>query len=697
MEDEEEEQAENDNQTFSSDYNDVVAYNELPPIKPRDTNDNNTDSLLIIDGRSYRIQPDVRKLIKIYYHDHELFCDTRTKDVYVDTKRVYKMGDTTREIMLNGRRVRLMYMGKRIELWIDGISFHFRADSPPKQVSLTSSQSNQLKRYYVTIDSRTNDMYFNNYKVCKINGGPHGNGDNIINVKLSPDEYETHEISFVCPPKKIMIDGQPRKMRYDLAVPCIEMDNGQYHVIRFSGLPREIYIDDQPFKVPFDKTVRIKLNGRAHELAWGGPGFEVIIDGRPYELQFNKPPREVIIGTKPHFIYIGGDAPDVKICGRLPNELLQDYETYQDNRGQPQPVPLMSQEIPNPPGSSAQAALKPALDVHELLKKLTDHNILPKTAQKNKQAKVEEEKVPDLTSLEPELLKQKYQGAIQSLYSGIQCATCGNRFNQNESSGASSSNRYAKHLDWHFRQNKKEKDEVNKAHSRSWYYNLADWILYEELSEESALSQMESDLGASTGQSGSNEQKKKGKRDKNNLLSSDDEYDENSDDNLLEDSNIVGQSMLSNTFISNGTKTCPATDDIDDSCYICKDPFEIFWFSSKEEWHFKDAIRVENRLYHPICYEDDHDKEEINNTSQYRNPTDNNSFSTTSESQSTEPSASINRFLVKNEPMVDEERASEQDQDQIMGSMNDSQMTENETSMYVEDSNNDSSAKGVPV
>jgi hypothetical protein len=141
---------------------------DLPPIKPRDKHDME-DSLLIIDGRSYRIQPDQRRIIKIYYHDHEIFCDTRTKDVYVDSKRVYKMGDSTKEIMLNGRRVRLMYMGKRVELWIDSISVHFRADSPPKQITLTSQLSGAVKRYYVSIDGRTMDMFFNNYKVGYVN------------------------------------------------------------------------------------------------------------------------------------------------------------------------------------------------------------------------------------------------------------------------------------------------------------------------------------------------------------------------------------------------------------------------------------------------------------------------------------------------------------------------------------------------
>lgn len=54
----------------------------------------------------------------------------------------------------------------------------------------------------------------------------------------------------------------------------------------------------------------------------------------------------------------------------------------------------------------------------------------------------------------------------------------------------------------------------------------------------------------------------------------------------------------------NSIRTCPASDDIGDSCCICNDPFEIFWFAEKEEWHFKDALRIDNRLYHPICFED---------------------------------------------------------------------------------------------
>lgn len=39
-------------------------------------------------------------------------------------------------------------------------------------------------------------------------------------------------------------------------------------------------------------------------------------------------------------------------------------------------------------------------------------------------------------------------------------------------------------------------------------------------------------------------------------------------------------------------------------CVICKDPFEQFYDDDEEEWHLRDAIRIENKTYHPVCYED---------------------------------------------------------------------------------------------
>ena len=198
------------------------------------------------------------------------------------------------------------------------------------------------------------------------------------------------------------------------------------------------------------------------------------------------------------------------------------------------------------------------------------------------------------------------------------------------SSGAS---RYSKHLDWHFRMNKKEKDEINKAHSRAWYYVLMEWIQYEELSED-AFQETEADsqITNTDNVQRSNDEletirktKKRSLVDGNDYSSDEAEHDDllrNAEKNLLNELNVTPrEKSLNSTTLSafTSSNTCPATNDIDDSCYICKDPFEIFWNQDKEEWHFKDAVRVDMRVYHPICFEDARDD---NNASfnQHRSP-----------------------------------------------------------------------------
>ena len=55
---------------------------------------------------------------------------------------------------------------------------------------------------------------------------------------------------------------------------------------------------------------------------------------------------------------------------------------------------------------------------------------------------------------------------IQRLYSGIQCSSCGVRFR------VADTEKYREHLDWHFRQNKREKEEVKVKKFRRWYYGM---------------------------------------------------------------------------------------------------------------------------------------------------------------------------------------------------------------------------------
>jgi hypothetical protein len=163
--------------------NEIATPDQLPPIRVRNVYasvsgegaaaasggivvNQDDSSLLILDGRSIRVQPDKKCMIKYSYTSHELFCDTRSKDIYLDSKRVAKMGDPSKEVQVGGRKCRLMYMGRRCELWIDGVAFTFRADSPPKQISVRSvGNSGVIKRYYVTVESKF--FFFNFFLIFR--------------------------------------------------------------------------------------------------------------------------------------------------------------------------------------------------------------------------------------------------------------------------------------------------------------------------------------------------------------------------------------------------------------------------------------------------------------------------------------------------------------------------------------------------
>ena len=66
---------------------------------------------------------------------------------------------------------------------------------------------------------------------------------------------------------------------------------------------------------------------------------------------------------------------------------------------------------------------------------------------------------------------------VALLYSGIQCSSCGVRFPPEQTM------KYSQHLDWHFRQNRRDRDNTRKAQSRKWYYDVSDWIQFEEIED----------------------------------------------------------------------------------------------------------------------------------------------------------------------------------------------------------------------
>lgn len=66
---------------------------------------------------------------------------------------------------------------------------------------------------------------------------------------------------------------------------------------------------------------------------------------------------------------------------------------------------------------------------------------------------------------------------VAHLYSGIQCNSCGVRFPPEQTL------KYSQHLDWHFRQNRRDRDSTRTVMSRRYYYDVNDWVQFEEIED----------------------------------------------------------------------------------------------------------------------------------------------------------------------------------------------------------------------
>ncbi|XP_064465566.1 pre-mRNA cleavage complex 2 protein Pcf11-like isoform X3 [Ornithodoros turicata] len=197
------------------------------------------------------------------------------------------------------------------------------------------------------------------------------------------------------------------------------------------------------------------------------------------------------------------------------------------------------------------------VNVEQLFAKLVAVGILKANSKKEESLqecamKEELENIPPLTFQDVTMLKTKHPGVISSLYIGAQCASCGLRFTNDKSK------KYSQHLDWHFRTNRRCKDGIRKAFSRKWFYEVEDWIQFEEIEdlEERARS-------------------------------------------FFEQQASIVQDLNSPDMV----ESVPAMGD-GTSCAVCNEAFQLFWVEEEEEWHFRDAMRAKDKIYHPACYED---------------------------------------------------------------------------------------------
>uniref|UniRef100_UPI0037E93CE0 pre-mRNA cleavage complex 2 protein Pcf11 n=1 Tax=Semicossyphus pulcher TaxID=241346 RepID=UPI0037E93CE0 len=179
--------------------------------------------------------------------------------------------------------------------------------------------------------------------------------------------------------------------------------------------------------------------------------------------------------------------------------------------------------------------------------------------EEEEEQELEEGDVLDLTSFSIDDMKQRYESVVTRLYSGNQCCLCSMRFT------AAQTDMYADHLDWHFRQNHAGKVASKKVTHRRWYYTLTDWIEFEEIAdlEERAKSQFFEKVNEEEVQ-------------KTQAAAKEKEF----------------QSVKA------------AKDQVAELCEICQEPFETYWVEEEEDWFLKNAIRVDDKNFHPSCFED---------------------------------------------------------------------------------------------
>lgn len=210
---------------------------------------------------------------------------------------------------------------------------------------------------------------------------------------------------------------------------------------------------------------------------------------------------------------------------------------------------------PNVAPSNSSNGTASIINISELYQKLLATGILNNVKEKPK------EKTTLIALNKPETLKKRHVSVVASLYSGRQCGSCGLRFPHEQTI------KYSQHLDWHYRQNRRDRDSARHAHSRKWYYGMSDWIQYEEIENVD-------------------------EREKNFF-----EAQQNEDNSEREDSN--------QPTITTAQPSCIAgPNDHNRACEMCHDAFETFFHEDTEDWHLRNAVRAEDTIFHPDCYND---------------------------------------------------------------------------------------------
>ncbi|KAL9106926.1 MAG: hypothetical protein Q9227_008112 [Pyrenula ochraceoflavens] len=151
---------------------------------------------------------------------------------------------------------------------------------------------------------------------------------------------------------------------------------------------------------------------------------------------------------------------------------------------------------------------------------------------------------------------------IRSLFEARsnRCNTCGRRF----TADASGKEKKARHLDWHFKTNTRLVDAQKRGQSRSWYVDERDWIASREYEDDTGPT----DEASNTATNGLSPRSAAAKNIKKEAFVK-----------VPQDLNLRNQ-----------------------PCPVCQEKFDSTWSDQEQEFIWRDAIKIGQRIFHDSCY-----------------------------------------------------------------------------------------------
>ncbi|XP_041449197.1 uncharacterized protein LOC111078155 isoform X3 [Drosophila obscura] len=497
------------------------------------------------------------------------------------------MADVVRSITIDGGSKEIRFYNQVAIIFMDG--------DEPHEIGFQHGQRVILIDHNEPLPLSFND----DYKPFQLDGALHRIRFGFPSRELYIDEH-WYEIYFGGPPVSLPIgnslhvlkaEGPPPnvdigRVRRDLVVGKINMIVDAHTIVPLflDARQQTFQMGAEQHSIQFvDSFQYALLDGQLQKIEYGGlPKGMKLNGGRSCFIRFGTLPKGVVAG-KTHvadMVYIKTEAP---------------AEPPQPPPMIVQPLPVVEQPAAAAPGASLPAASAALgnLNINDLFQKLVSSGIIggtasipaisgvDSTATKEAPAAAASavakttaaapvyaspptEPIKRINLKRTETIKTRQSAVVATLYLGMQCSSCGVRFPPEQTI------KYSQHLDWHFRQNRRERDSTRKATSRRWYYDLNDWRQYEEI--EDAEERERNFLDAGQGQPGGPD--------------------------AIDD-------LSQQRSLDSPMPTCAAgNDDVDRSCDMCHEKFEQFYNEELEEWHLRSAIRVEDKIYHPLCYED---------------------------------------------------------------------------------------------